>query len=83
MKVWVYELDNRGGIYFYLNKLAKTRSCFSLIGTLDLDIQTEKKWVKKVADVWFRNTTSTGDKECTQIIPFTARNVTLHYEVEE
>lgn len=82
MKVWVYELDNRGGIYFYLNKLAKTRSCFSLIGTLDLDIQTEKKWVTK-NEMAVLSKCDYNKCSIKNTIPLTSRNTIITYEVEE
>lgn len=83
MKVWVYE-DQCGELTlsdishgtFWKNR--------DFIGTLDLDVKPEKKWVKKETVLSYEDMVTSGDHFLSNIfVPKGARNLTLSYEVEE
>lgn len=82
MKVWVYESDN--GSVVFSNRPKDFGMVF--IGTLDLDIKQEKKWVKKEVDVELSDMVfSYDDKKMVSAtwVPIKAKNFHLTYEVEE
>jgi hypothetical protein len=81
MKVWVYRWDD-GEFKFWDRGDVFTKA--KLIGTLDLDVKPEKKWVKKKTVLSYEDMVTSGDHFLSNIfVPKGARNLILSYEVEE
>jgi hypothetical protein len=83
MKVWVYRWDD-GEFKFWDSEKVYTQA--KLIGAFDLDIQKEKRWVKKEVDVELADmVVSYDDKKMVSAtwVPIKAKNFHLTYEVEE
>jgi hypothetical protein len=83
MKVYVYKVTAGTAVYYYSEKLAETVG-YTFLGTLDLDVKPEKKWVKKETVLSYEDMVTSGDHFLSNIfVPKGARNLTLSYEVEE
>jgi hypothetical protein len=84
MKVWVYG-DGQSGSGIYLFKEPVQTVCgYDLLGTLDLDVKPEKKWVKKETVLSYEDMVTSADQTLDNVfVPKGARNLTLSYEVEE
>jgi hypothetical protein len=78
MKVWVYQ-ESDGSL-----KLKTTHWCNTnqILGTLDLDIQKEKKWVTK-NEMAVLSKCDYNKCSIKNTIPLTSRNTIITYEVEE
>ena len=86
MKVWVY-VDDYDQVKLHNRKgHDDDDKPTEFIGTLDLDIKQEKKWVKKEVDVELADKVfSYDDKKMVSAtwVPMKAKNFHLTYEVEE
>jgi hypothetical protein len=85
MKVWVYTFNNE--VFIYDKPYRGTvdgEHYMELSGTLDLDIQKEKKWVKKESEITSWGAEVDNEKLVSATwVPLNARNVKVTYEVEE